>query len=296
MTSAANRLSTGVPGLDPLLGGGLLRGTLTVIVGATGIGKTQLGVHFLQAGLAQEGRPGVIFDLSSRMDSQNHAGYAQRMFNRPIPVADAEALRKVESVAAALASEGEYLKIFDRHARPVVSRESDSEGWDKWQADLNRNLAISVAFFYGHFCRGVRRVVIDGVEPTDRPEDSVQFELFEYIYHQVLRKEHDWLARDLFRQKYRAQAEAVAQRAYNHDEIGSLLLYTSHETLLERMIERGIDQGDLLSGANTVIYMGKVPQPGGRMARGLYVAKHRGSACSDDIHQYTIDDAGLHVS
>ena len=49
MIGNANRLSTGVPGLDELLGGGLLPGTLTVVVGATGIGKTQLGLQFARA-------------------------------------------------------------------------------------------------------------------------------------------------------------------------------------------------------------------------------------------------------
>jgi len=40
------RLSTGIPALDDLLGGGLLPGRLAVVVGATGIGKTQLGLQF----------------------------------------------------------------------------------------------------------------------------------------------------------------------------------------------------------------------------------------------------------
>ena len=52
------RLSTGVDGLDALLGGGLLPGTLAVIVGATGVGKTQLGLQFAAAGERQEGRRG----------------------------------------------------------------------------------------------------------------------------------------------------------------------------------------------------------------------------------------------
>ena len=51
------RLTTGIDGLDELLGGGLLPGTLTVLVGSTGIGKTQFGLQFAQAGLKQEGRP-----------------------------------------------------------------------------------------------------------------------------------------------------------------------------------------------------------------------------------------------
>lgn len=271
-------------------------GTLTVVVGATGIGKTQFGVQFLEAGKSQEGKSGVIFDLSSRMDSQNHAGYAERIFGWRIRSADRDELRKVDSFPALLASDGEYLRIFDRPGRPVVDRAVDYEAWEKWQADLNRNLAISIAYFYGHFCRGVRRVVIDGIEPTDSPGDSVQFELFEYIYHQVLRKEHDWLARDLFRQKFRANEAAVMQHAYPHEQNATLLLYTSHEAILSRMIERGLDQGDVLSGANTVIYMGKVPFEGHRMGRGMYIAKHRGSACSDDVIPFTIDDRGLRIA
>ncbi len=77
--TTSHRLATGVPGFDELLGGGLLPGTLTVVVGATGIGKTQLGLQFARAGLIQEQRSGVIFDVSARGDSQSHAAYAERM-------------------------------------------------------------------------------------------------------------------------------------------------------------------------------------------------------------------------
>jgi KaiC/GvpD/RAD55 family RecA-like ATPase len=58
-----SRLSTGIGGLDELLGGGLLPRTLTVVVGSTGIGKTQFGVQFAQAGLRQENARGVLFDM-----------------------------------------------------------------------------------------------------------------------------------------------------------------------------------------------------------------------------------------
>ena len=60
------------------LGGGLLPGTLTVVMGATGIGKTQLGSRLCQCRQhEQEGQRGILFDLTSRGDSQNHAEYAQ---------------------------------------------------------------------------------------------------------------------------------------------------------------------------------------------------------------------------
>ncbi len=64
--------------LDRALGGGLLPGTLTVVAGATGVGKTQLGLRWAQSGQNGEGRRGVICDLTSRGDSQNHAEYASR--------------------------------------------------------------------------------------------------------------------------------------------------------------------------------------------------------------------------
>ncbi len=40
------RVRLGIQKLDEMLGGGLLPGTLTVVYGATGIGKTHLGLTF----------------------------------------------------------------------------------------------------------------------------------------------------------------------------------------------------------------------------------------------------------
>jgi KaiC/GvpD/RAD55 family RecA-like ATPase len=119
-------------------------------------------------------------------------------------------------------------------------------------------------------------------------------EMFEYSYHQILRKEHDWVARDLLREHYRSQADAVTRNAYDQKEIGCLLLYTSAESMLDKLIDRPLDEGDLLSGANTVIYMGKF-RDGLKLRRALYIAKHRGSAASDEIHPYEIGEAGLKI-
>ena len=43
------RQGFGIEKLDRELGGGLLPGTLTVVAGATGIGKTQLGLKWADA-------------------------------------------------------------------------------------------------------------------------------------------------------------------------------------------------------------------------------------------------------
>ncbi len=53
---AAPRAPTGIPGLDVILGGGVLRRHLYVVEGAAGAGKTTLALHFLLAGRARHER------------------------------------------------------------------------------------------------------------------------------------------------------------------------------------------------------------------------------------------------
>ncbi len=290
----STRQSTGVAGLDDHLGGGLLPGTLTVVVGASGAGKTQLGMQFLHAGARQEGCPGIVFDMSARIDSQSHADYSKRMFGWSMR---RQAIRTpaFDRYFDEAAGYGDYLHIFDSDGRRVTQREMGFDAWHDWQVELAAKLNTTVDYFYGSFVRGARRVVIDGIEPAHRPNESIQFELFEYVYHQILRKDAAWVARDLFRQHYRANADAVAQHTYDYGAIGAMLLITAHESILEQLMERPLADGDVLATANTLIYMGKL-RDGERMSRALYVAKHRGSACSDDIIRFAIDDGGIHLT
>lgn len=286
------RQSTGIPRLDEALGGGLLPGTLTVVMGATGIGKTQLGVSYCHAGLQQEGQRGVIFDMTTRGDSQNQPEYAERLFGWSFRVRELVERIDPAEVWDEQSIRSDYLHVFKRGGRRVTIGDMQPDEWQEFKADLMRRLDQTIAFFYGNFVHGVRRAVIDGVEPTTRDSDSFQFHLFDYIYHQILRKEHDWLARDLFRVHFRSQEERVSQHAYDHASVGGLLLYTSHEVMIDDLIARPIQSGDVLSNANTIILMGKT-RNGNRIGRALYVAKHRGSACQDMILPYTINDNGI---
>jgi len=288
------RMSSGAPGLDALLGGGLLPGALTVVLGATGIGKTQLGVQFAEAGRQAEGQPGVLFDMNARVDAQNHAAYAQRMRSWSLSPGDPERRAALDEFFRPDRPAIDYLHVFRQDGRRLTRSEVSFDIWHDWQAELSSRLAATIEFFYAAFTRGVRRAVVDGVDPAERQSDSVQFELFEYIYHQILRKESDWVARDLFRERFRAHADEVAAHAYDHRQIACLLLLTSHETMLEGLIERPLGDSDLLAGANTVLCLGKI-RDGHRLRRALYVAKHRGSACSDEIAYYRITDAGLEI-
>jgi circadian clock protein KaiC len=58
----ADRVATGVAGLDALLHGGLPRASATIVQGGTGTGKTLLGLHLLVEG-ARRGEPGILFTL-----------------------------------------------------------------------------------------------------------------------------------------------------------------------------------------------------------------------------------------
>ena len=289
-----SRLSTGIPALDDLLGGGLLPGRLTVVVGATGIGKTQLGVQFAQAGKSQEGKPGIIFDMTARGDSQSHAEYAKRMFDWSLHAADVTSQVRLDDFFNPDNRIGNFLHVFDRRGKRVTRGDLDFDAWHEWRGELNARLNATVAFFYGNFIRGVRRAVIDGVEPVGKPSDSIQLELFEYVYHQILRKDSEWVARDLFRERFNQNSAAVAKAQYDHEQIGAMLLYTSAETMLDELIRRPLDEGDVLANANTIIQLGKV-QDGPKIRRALHVAKHRGSAASDEIVPFEITNHGLQL-
>lgn len=293
--SHATRYSTGVPGLDDLLGGGLLPGTLTVVMGATGIGKTQLGLQFAQQGHSQESQPGIVFDMTSRGDAQNHIEYARRMFDWTLRERPIDLHLMPSQLWDADSARADYCHLFERSGRRVTLADLDHDAWLEWKAELNRKLEQAVAFFYGNFVHGVRRCVIDGVEPADKASESFQFHVFNYIYHQILHKDADWVARDVFRVHYREQEAEVLRHRYDHEQIACLLLYTSHEVMLDDLLSRPIESGDELSNANTIILMGKIRE-GSKMKRALHVAKHRGSACDDSIVPFEITDCGIVVS
>jgi circadian clock protein KaiC len=50
----AQRVSSGCDGIDELIGGGLPRGSVTLLIGPTGSGKTTMGLHFLGVGTREE--------------------------------------------------------------------------------------------------------------------------------------------------------------------------------------------------------------------------------------------------
>jgi KaiC/GvpD/RAD55 family RecA-like ATPase len=289
---ATARQAFGIEALDRDLGGGLLPGTLTVVAGATGAGKTQLGLHWADSGSRAENRRGLICDLTSRGDSQNHAGYARALFDWELSEYPLKSSPDFERAWDFSRSLGEYFHPVDRGGRRVTRGDLDSDEWHEWKSDLSRVFRCAVGFFYQHFARGACRVIFDGLEPTERFSDSIQFEFFEYIYHHVLRREDEWVAREWFREKYRSHAESVLRHRYDHRKIGCLYLYTATQVMLDELMRQPIAQGDIFAGASTIVLMGRT-RNNGRLGRAVSIVKHRGSACGEEILPYRITGRGL---
>ncbi|MEZ3143364.1 ATPase domain-containing protein [Halobaculum sp. MBLA0143] len=83
-------VSSGVPELDGLLGGGVERGTVTILSGPTGAGKTTLATQFAAAA-AERGEHAVLYLFEERAES-----FRQRSEAVGIPVAEMEAAGRLE--------------------------------------------------------------------------------------------------------------------------------------------------------------------------------------------------------
>jgi len=279
--------STGVTFIDELLGGGLQPGSLTVVRGATGIGKTQLGLSFCQAGLPQEGRRGFIIDMGSRGDSQQHAEYARRLFDWELTQSALDLAHLWDGVEPP-----DYLNPFGYVGKRVLRDEMNDEQWRAWKLTLNENLRHVLAHCYAHFVRGARRQLVDGIEPFATARESAQIDLFEYILHQIVRKPHDWVARDLFQGRWPQVKDEVMAHPYEAADIATMFLQTTPETELHQLIAAETMEDDLTINATTVILMGRLPNAE-RVERGAFVLKHRGGWCSDEIVKFRITADGL---
>lgn len=286
------RLTTGSDFLDERLGGGFLPGTLVVVRGTTGIGKTILGLQFAHAGVRQEGCPGIVINFITRGDSQNHPEYARTLFNWDLTTYRVPDGNLADRLWSGKNGIGNYFEAFEFRGRRVVKSQLDEMEWREWNAEYQKRRAKMIRFLYGNFISGVQRVVLDGIEP-DRPADpSFQMEVAEEIAHTLVRKESDWLAREFLRERYFENRKSVLEFPYESGRICSLIIQTSEETMLERLEESPTPPGDLAVNANTVLLIGKA-RVDGKLKRALRIAKHRASESDDELLPFEITKKGI---
>ena len=291
------RVSTGNPKLDTMLGGGLLPGTLTVVYGATGIGKTHLGLTFAAHGAVADGARGIVLDMNGRGDSQQHDEYAARLFEWSL----ATWIHTVTPMAEPMPP-ADQMRAYYSNALRWVGRVRDfqvptSDGaWEfdwNWKATYNHALYTVRPFMYFHFAAGARRVVVDGVEPMDVPADSIQFHMFDDVYRTIIHRDAETLGMEICLPVWKHRAFIDGHR-YDHTRTTTVLLVTTEETRLEDLLARKVAVGDTGATANTILVMGS-ERVGNRLARMLAVVKHRGSAMTDEIAEYRITANGLEI-
>jgi KaiC/GvpD/RAD55 family RecA-like ATPase len=62
-------IRSGIPGLDEILGGGMLKNTIYTLSGPTGSGKSTFGMQFLVSGATQEKQPGLYISIEETKES-----------------------------------------------------------------------------------------------------------------------------------------------------------------------------------------------------------------------------------
>ena len=109
------RLSTGVAGLDEMLGGGIPAWDSVLVAGPSGSGKSALGGQFIAAGLSQ-GEPGVIAVFEERpkeylarartfgpdLEPMIAQGLLEILYLRPLDLSVDEALLEIQAAVARL--------------------------------------------------------------------------------------------------------------------------------------------------------------------------------------------------
>ncbi len=284
------RISMGLERLDEMLGGGLLPGTLCVVYGATGIGKTHLGLHFARAGETADGAPGIVFDMNARGDSQQHAEYVSRLYGWNLrrwthtvtPMA--EPFPSQAQMAARYCGALPWVgKIRDYQ---VVTPDGGFELDWNWKSEYNHAMYTVRPFVYFH-----RRIVVAGIEPMDVPGDYIQPFLFDELYRKVIHRDSETLGMEICLPVWKHR-EFIDSHRYDHAAVTTTLLVTSEETRLEDLIARKVASGDIGAVANTILVMGS-ERVGNRLGRFLCVVKHRGSAKSDEIAEYRVTERGV---
>lgn len=66
------RVPSGIPGLDELIEGGFEKGSVVVVMGGPGSGKTIMGVQFLYNGIVKYNEPGILINLEHDSERFRH--------------------------------------------------------------------------------------------------------------------------------------------------------------------------------------------------------------------------------
>jgi circadian clock protein KaiC len=157
------RISTGVPGLDELMHGGLPQGHTMLVSGPTGVGKTILGTQFLQAG-ADRGEKGVVLYFEKSTARLANAKLAAMLRAAQVEIVESRSLSlSVEELL------DDLTEAIDRTGATRVVIDSVSELGLYLAPEFRNNLRLTVFRTLSVLARrGVSAVVTVGIEDNFR--------------------------------------------------------------------------------------------------------------------------------
>ncbi len=94
-TFVRDKIPSGIPDLDELLMGGLERGTVTIVTGPSGVGKTTLGLQFLSEAALRKERS-VVYTFEEEVDVMAHRAEAIQLPVREMIAQGQMSIVKVE--------------------------------------------------------------------------------------------------------------------------------------------------------------------------------------------------------
>ena len=138
------RITTGIHGLDDLVGGGFLPGRTILVAGAAGTGKTTFGLQFICEG-AKAGEPGVILTLEEEPGT-----WRKDMLNFGYDIEELESADMIRIIDASLIK---------------IGLESE-EKFSLAPQDFNMNQLLSKVIVEARSI-GAKRVLIDSLPALD---------------------------------------------------------------------------------------------------------------------------------
>lgn len=152
-TVCKDRISSGVAGVDSMVGGGLFRGSTTLLLGSSGTGRTVLGLHFLQDGVGhgerglfisfEEGRPQVFNSAKSLgwdFDSHDKAGLLKVAAWNPESMPIEFYLKEIRSIV----DDWHPQRVVIDSVTPLVSH-VDEQRFRRFMSALNAHLKTAGA-------------------------------------------------------------------------------------------------------------------------------------------------------
>jgi circadian clock protein KaiC len=236
------RATTGIPGLDSMLLGGLSTATTTVVLGYAGSGKTTLGMHFLQEGAAL-GEPGVLFGFYESPDRLLQAADGMGLRLRAFGKEGLFSHVWQPSYEFGLDVLGERLlgEIERRKARRVVIDSLD--GFRQATTDPERTLRFMTALLNELRARGVTILLTDETLKPSGPEMEMRIQGISALVENLILLEYLMVSTTLRRLvaviKQRGSQQAAFTREFALTSQGMVVAPDAKSA--EELIERAED-------------------------------------------------------